>query len=379
LRILVATDRFPELSETFVGAEIDALRALGHDVRVEALWRGSAPGGDARYLDGDARARKLLDLLWLVARHPVRCLRDLLHRRHWAREEPVRPLRTIAPAARRIAHHRDEHVHVHFAADAALVWMRCAALLGVPYSVTAHAYEIFMSPANLREKLERAAFATTGCEYNVRHLRQVAPGAEIHEIVMGVDGERFRRRTAYGSGAEQPHVLAVGRLIEKKGFRYLAEAAEQLPEVRFSIVGAGPLEDELRGRGVSLLGPRPPEEVRELLERADLLAMPCVVAADGDRDSMPVVVKEALAMEVPVVVSDEVGLPELVRPEWGRLVPPGDARALAGAIAELLALPEAERAAMGRAGRAHVLEAASVHRETEKLAGLIGRAVDAAA
>jgi glycosyltransferase involved in cell wall biosynthesis len=256
--------------------------------------------------------------------------------------------------------------------------MRIASIVGVPYSVTAHAYEIFMSPANLREKLERAAFATTGCEYNLRHLRSVAPEADVHEIVMGVDGERFRRRSPYG-GKGTPHVVAVGRLVEKKGFRYLAEAAEQLPGVGFSIIGAGPLEEELRGRGVELLGPRSPDDVRELLERADLLAMPCVVAADGDRDSMPVVVKEALAMEVPVVASDEVGLPELVKPEWGRLVPPGDSRALAGAIAELLARPEAERAAMGRAGRAHVLEAASVQRETEKLARLVGRAVDAAA
>ena len=255
--------------------------------------------------------------------------------------------------------------------------MRIATIAGVPYSVTAHAYEIFMSPANLREKLERAAFATTGCEYNVHHLRQVAPRADLHEIVMGVDGERCRRRTAYGEGS--PFVLAVGRLIEKKGFRYLVEAAEDLPDVRFAIVGAGPLEEELGGRGLELLGPRSPDEVRELLESTHLLAMPCVVAADGDRDSMPVVVKEALAMEVPVVASEEVGLPELVRPEWGRLVAPGDSRALAGAIAELLALPQAERAAMGRAGRAHVLEAANVHRETEKLARLIGRAVDAAA
>jgi colanic acid/amylovoran biosynthesis glycosyltransferase len=378
LRILVATDRFPELSETFVTAEIEALESLGHEVRVEALWRSSTPGG-ASYLADDGRRRKLVDLLRLVARHPLACARDLLERRRWAREEPVRPLRMLAPAARRLARGGEQHVHVHFAAEAALAWMRIAAIAGVPYSVTAHAYEIFMSPANLREKLERAAFATTGCEYNLRHLREVAPRAEIHEIVMGVDGERFRRRTAYGGRGDRPHVVAVGRLIEKKGFRYLADAADELPDVRFSIVGAGRLEEELRGRRVELLGPRPPDAVRELLEGADLLAMPCVVAEDGDRDSMPVVVKEALAMEVPVVASDEVGLPELVRPGWGRLVPPRDSRALARAIAELLALPESERAAMGRAGRAHVLEAASVHRETEKLAGLIGRAVDAAA
>jgi glycosyltransferase involved in cell wall biosynthesis len=328
-------------------------------------------GTEASYQCDDGRRRQSLDVAWLVARHPLRAARDLLDRRRWRREEPVQPLRALAPAARRLARGGERHVHVHFAAAAALDWMRVARLLGVPYSVTAHAYEIFMSPANLREKLDRAAFVTTGCEYNVRHLRSVAPGADVHEIVMGVDGDRFRRSTPYGDG--RPHVLAVGRLVEKKGFRYLLEAAAELPDVRFSIVGAGPLEHELQGGSVELLGARQPDEIRALLESSHLLAMPCVVAADGDRDSMPVVVKEALAMEVPVVATDEVGLPELVCPQWGRLVPPRDARALAAAVRELLALPGEERAAMGRAGRAHVLEMASVRRETEKLAELIAR------
>jgi glycosyltransferase involved in cell wall biosynthesis len=252
--------------------------------------------------------------------------------------------------------------------------MRIAAISGVPYSVTAHAFEIFLTPANLREKLERAAFATTGCEYNVRELRAVAPAADVHEIVMGVDGDRFRRAQPYGDGA--PHVVAVGRLVEKKGFRYLMEAAAELPGVRFTVVGAGPLEAELRELApdsVELVGARQPDAVRQLLESAHLLAMPCVVASDGDRDSMPVVVKEALAMEVPVVATDEVGLPEVVRPEWGRLVPPADSGALAAAIRDLLALPHEQRAAMGRAGRAHVLASASVRSETEKLARLIAR------
>ncbi len=113
------------------------------------------------------------------------------------------------------------------------------------------------------------------------------------------------------------------------------------------------------------------EEVRELLERADLLAMPSVIAADGDRDAMPMVVKEALAMEVPVVTSDVAGLPELVRPEWGRMVPQRDAPALADAIAEVLALPPAERERMGAAGRAHVLEHCSLREQAERMAALI--------
>jgi glycosyltransferase involved in cell wall biosynthesis len=86
---------------------------------------------------------------------------------------------------------------------------------------------------------------------------------------------------------------------------------------------------------------------------------------------MPVIAKEALAMEVPVVASDEVGLPEVIRPEWGRLVPPGDPPALAKALSELLALPAERRATMGVAGRAHVLDACDVHKETARLAELI--------
>jgi colanic acid/amylovoran biosynthesis glycosyltransferase len=256
-------------------------------------------------------------------------------------------------------------------------------LLGVPFSVTAHAYDIYLQPANLREKLERAAFATSGCQYTVRHLRAtVAPAAaaRIHEQVMGVDGQAFRRTRPHPDGR---HVVAVGRLVEKKGFVHLVDAVallgQRAPLDRVTIAGEGPLRGALEARVrelgldgvVQLPGALVPAEVRELLERADLLAMPSVVARDGDRDSMPVVVKEALAMELPVVASDEVGLPELVRPAFGRLVPPGDPAALAAAIEELLALPAEERAAMGRAGRAHVLEHCDVDRETAKLATLI--------
>jgi glycosyltransferase involved in cell wall biosynthesis len=201
---------------------------------------------------------------------------------------------------------------------------------------------------------------------------------------MGVDGEDFRRERPYPADG---WVQAVGRLVEKKGFRYLIEAASRLGEdggsSQIVIAGDGELRDELESEaqrlGVSdtvrFAGARPPDEIRDMLEQAAVLAMPCVVAADGDRDSMPVVVKEALAMEILVVASDEVGLPEAVRPPWGRLVPPRDSAALAEALKEVLALPAQERAAAGKAGRRFVLSEFSVEGQTARLAALIEAAL----
>jgi colanic acid/amylovoran biosynthesis glycosyltransferase len=362
LRVVAFLDRFPVLTETFVVNELLALQAAGHAVRVEALERGDGPapeGLPTHFRGEDATG----DLLWLLARHPLRCALDVARRLRRGREEWVRPLRELAPMARRLA--PGEHIHVHFAAGAALDALRVAGLTGASYSVTAHAWDIWQAPRNLREKLERAAFATTGCEYNARHLRALAPRARIHTIVMGVDPERFRRDGPLPGGRT---VLGVGRLVAKKGFGDLARAAGGL-DARVRIVGEGPLRDALAG--VELAGALEPAAVRAELERADVLAMPCVVAPDGDRDSMPVVVKEAMAMELMVVATDEVGLPECVLAPWGRLVAPGDPGALRAAVEEVLALGPHERAAAGAAGRAWVLEHADVHLETARLAELI--------
>jgi colanic acid/amylovoran biosynthesis glycosyltransferase len=390
LRLVVMIDRYPVLSETFVTGEVTALRRLGHEVRVEAIerppaaLRGDAPDGiPTHYLVDERRPAKLRDLTWLLTRHPLRAARDLLARRRWRREERVRPLRALGGRARRIHRFRTQHLHVHFATESALDALRIGRLLGLPYSVTAHGYDIFATPRNLPAKLDEASFVTSGCQYNVAHLRgllEPAKASRVHEIVMGIDPARFARRTPHPSGR---NVLAVGRLVEKKGFHVLIEAVAH-DRARASIesvviVGEGPwrapLEQLIAREGlenvVKLPGAASPDRVRERLEAADLLAMPCLVAADGDRDSMPVVVKEALAMEVPVVASDEVGLPELVRPDWGRLAPPGDPGLLAQALAELLDLPPATRAAMGRAGRAWVVEHCDLARETARLAELM--------
>ncbi|MCP9488561.1 MAG: glycosyltransferase [Solirubrobacteraceae bacterium MAG38_C4-C5] len=384
--VAVLLDTYPALSETFVVAELAALDALGHRIRIEARELATTPNAEAvngiptAYAFEDTTVARLRSVGRLAVRHPLRCARDLVERRRWRREEPILPLRTLAPVAARLRAHRTDHLHVHFATGPAADALRLSRVLGLSCSIIAHGWEIFGAPANLRAKLAAADLALAPCQYTARHLRGLT-GREVEVVVMGVDGERFRRGRPHPGGR---HVVAVGRLVAKKGFEHLVDAVAVLeragtPVDRCTIVGEGPLrarlEEQVRRLGldgrVVLAGACQPDGVRAVLEDADLLAMPCVVAADGDRDAMPVVVKEALAMEVPVVASDEVGLPELVDHRWGRLVPPGDPGALAAGIGDLLDLPASARAAMGRAGRKHVLRACDVHAQTARLSRLI--------
>ena len=384
MRLLFVLDHWPELSETFVVNELQALRRMGHEVRVQAAARAAHPNPEAppdvdvHVLAEDDARRAARDLLWLLRRRPLACARDAVGRRRWGRAEWTRPLRALAPAARAIVERGDEHLHAHFASGAALDAMRLAALTKRPFSVTAHAYDIFLTPRNLHEKLVRADAVFTGCEYNMRHLRGLAPQANLHKVVMGVDAATFQRCGALPGATT---ILAVGRLVEKKGFHVLIDAVAQLPHVRARIVGDGPLRAALEEQAarcgaaprIEFAGSLAPTDVRAALEAADVLAMPCVVARDGDRDSMPVVVKEAMAMELLVVASDEVGLPECVLAPWGVLAAPGDADALAAGLREMLALAPEKRAQAGRAAREWVLAHADVDAETARMAAVLQR------
>lgn len=370
-------------------AEIANLAELGHEVTVEtAAWAearaSDPPDVPVHCLDDDTLARRLKDLTWLVLHHPLGCARDLTERRRWRREETVRALRVIAPAVRRISDRKTEHMHVHFAAGAALDALRIGRLLELPYSVTAHAYDIYRQPRNLAEKLRGAAVATGVCEFSVRDLRALAgPEANVHVIKMGVDHAHFLRDGPLPGGRT---VVAVGRLVEKKGFRHLLDAAARLRDqgkiARLVVVGDGPLREPLQRQAMQLglngivewRGAQDADGVQRALAEADVLAIPAVQASDGDRDMLPLVAGEALAMEVPVVASDFVGLPEVVQKPWGRLVPPGDAEALAAALAEILDLDPSSRAAAGRAGRNFVVLTRNQRAEAQRLVRLITEA-----
>jgi len=384
--ILSVLARYPQISETFVEGELRELVARGVPVEVVALGAGTPDPGRppvARYYHPGRHAarERLMATVRVAATSPHAVSRYLLREASWPPPRGRRRLRGLARIAPWVAHaRRARHLHAHFATEPTDIARLLSSFTGRPYSFATHATDAFQDPDALRENLRGARFCVTDCEYNRRHIVEVAPDQahKVSVLILGADLSRFVRSRPYV--ADGP-VVAVGRLVKKKGFADLVAAAAR-PEAGLDgrevlIVGDGPersdLERRIRESGapVRLLGALGNDEIQELLERASLGVLPCVVAPDGDRDSMPVALKEAMALELPVLGTREVGLPELIGYDRGRLVPPADPAALAAGLGELLGLPAAARVILGRTGRAFVEAHCDQSRQAERLLALI--------
>jgi len=233
---------------------------------------------------------------------------------------------------------------------------RLAGLLtGVPYTFTAHAKDIFhdsVEPEDLSTKLADAAAVVTVSDFNLVHLRASfgAAAERVVRVYNGLDLDAFPYEPPV---QRSPLIVAVGRLIEKKGFVDLVRACGLLDTrgVGFScqIVGTGPEEATLRAEiealglssRVELLGARPQGQVKRLVRASAAFAAPCVVGADGNRDGLPTVLLEAMALGTPCVATDVTGIPEvLLDGRTGLSAAQHDPAGLADALQRLLADPE---------------------------------------
>ncbi len=224
-----------------------------------------------------------------------------------------------------------------------------ASLAGIPFSFMAHAYDVFVDTLLLSAKLARAAFVGTCSHFHVRYLREHFPAARQARLAViryGLAPEIFPYQPPRRH--EPPVILGVGRLVATKGFHTLVAALAHLRDLGLQpqcrIIGDGPerqhLETQIRELGldrqVQLWGAQRPAAVKAAYSQADILVMPSCVK-NNDRDGIPNVLLEAMALGVPVISTSVSGIPELVRPEeTGLLVEPENPPALAAAIARLL-------------------------------------------
>lgn len=368
LSILHVMSAFPVLSETFVSNEIRALRALGHEVVPFALTAEPRPCQP----EDEAFRKETLHLadtpravaLCRAAFRPAGVARALCFA---AAQRGIRP-RSLLLAGARVAFAAQArgctHIHAHFAHAPAATAIVAARLAGASVSFTGHGFDIYgAAAADLRAKLVAADLAVAVCEDMAADFRALAPQARIAVVPCGVDPARFR------PAPEEPdngRLLAVGRLAPQKGYEVLIAALALLPAADrpvIDVVGAGdlllPLTTMARNAGVMdsirFLGARNSGWIAAEGPRYRGFVAPYVVCSDGDRDTGPIVVKEAMAMGLPVLASALMGLREYVVPQTGRQVRPGDAAALAEGLAWLAALAPGQRAMLGTAGRGRVL------------------------
>ncbi|HEY6111627.1 MAG TPA: glycosyltransferase family 4 protein [Chthoniobacterales bacterium] len=277
------------------------------------------------------------------------------------------------------------HVHAHFAGLAARTAFWIARFFDIGFSFTAHANDIF-APRQFEIGLDRlvdlARAVVTVTDYGANFLKERFPGRaeRICRIYNGVDLKQFER--AHFSGGP-PLLVAIGRLIEKKGFGDLVRACRALKEqgtpFRCEIIGEGPLAEALSheieqlglGRDVKLLGAKPQREIGQHLAEAILFVLSSVQDPSGGMDNLPTVIMEAMATGLPVVSTPIGGIPEMVvENETGLLVGPGDSDALAAALKTLIVDPALARR-LGEAGRKRARDLFSIEKNVQDLLRLI--------
>ncbi len=239
------------------------------------------------------------------------------------------------------------HVHAHFAGMAARTAFWISKFFPITFSFTAHANDIF-APKNFEIGLDKlvgaARVVVTETDYSEKFLREAFSerAASIHRIYNGLNLTEFGRATF---SSDPPLIIAIGRLISKKGFANLIRACALLVErgrsFRCEIIGDGPLENQLRSQieelglqpHIQLPGPKPQHELRARLANASVFVLPSVPELEGGMDNLPTVIMEAMATGLPVVSTRIGGIPEMVvENETGLLVQPEDVVALAGAV-----------------------------------------------
>ena len=393
---------FPRLSEVFISNEVHLLEGMGLRLQIFALQSLSekkvhAQVGEIQarvsYLPENAAAadapfgiwlRANFALLWsghgkLLKRRTLPYLKTFLSAAQfsvkyrssmWRLKKSFFKdfLRAGHIAAQVIDSETVGHLHGHFCHGSATITMWVSQITGIPFSFTAHAKDIYLPELNpgdlLPKKIRLAKFVATCTDANRLHLQRLCPEVRsIRTVYHGLSTAFFNPAPAHEESGT-PTILSVGRFVKKKGFPVLVEACSLLHEknhdFRCRIVGAADEDSEPVQRLIAkyhlehrvfLEGPVSQEELKQIYRECTIFALPCLVAGNGDRDGIPNVLVEAMAMAKPVVATEVSGIPELIDHGIdGLLVPPQDPHGLAGALSVLLQ-DRALRLRLGREAR----------------------------
>jgi glycosyltransferase involved in cell wall biosynthesis len=333
-RIAYVVKRYPRFSETFIVNELLAHEAANWSLDLFSL----RPPVDTHFQDIISRVRAPLTYLsdgqvksadlWSAlgkARHLLKVRPDALY--EVVQTENVLDSYCGLQLAIHCVQRGIQHIHAHFASSAASVARIASLLTGLPYSMTAHAKDIFhesVQPDDLSRKLRSASTTFTVSDFNLNYLRTQYPQSSerVVRLYNGISLLDFD----YRAPVDRPNrIVAVGRFVEKKGFEDLLVACKFLQDreldFKCQLIGGGELESKLRSmierlglhHCVQLLGPQPQRIVKELVQSAAVMAVPCVQGRDGNRDGLPTVLLESMALGTPCISTAVTGIPEVIR------------------------------------------------------------------
>jgi glycosyltransferase involved in cell wall biosynthesis len=361
---------YPRISETFISNEILLLERLGFNIHLISMRRGR----EKFTHNSVQRIRARVDYLPETLLAPLP--KFLFHNLQLAARKPRIYAAALKTALRRFCRTRKSatlkhlfqagvlvhkflpsssiaHLHAHFAHSPTSVAMFASQLSGLNFSFTAHAKDIYTSnSAQLREKISLAKFVVTCTEYNKQHLLNLSDGlpVAVHRIYHGIDTGLFTGEAEDQSVPPVPYeILTVARMIAKKGLPTIYKALGILKErgiaFNHTLIGDGEdremIVDLINDLGLSsvarVIGTQPHDVVLEHYRRAAAFVLGCEVASNGDRDGIPNVCLESMAMGVPVVTTNVSAIPELIENEkTGLLVSAGQPGQLAQAMLRLL-------------------------------------------
>lgn len=400
LRLAYLISRYPAVSHAFILREVLSLRELGHDIQVASINPPDRPLAAMTQAEQAEAARtyvvKQVGVVTVLKAHAFTlCLSSLAYLRGLAAalrlggtdlKKLLYSLFYFVEAVvigRWMTANRLRHLHVHFATPAATAALIATRIFPITFSLTVHGPDEFFDIPGYRlaEKIAGASFVCCIGSYARSQLMSLAPSVQWPKFELaplGVDLAAFTPRP-FRAHPRPFTILCVGRLVPVKGQLILLAACARLSqtgrEIRVCLVGAGPdrgaLEAEAAAQGirdhVRFAGAVNQDAIRALYAEADVFVSPSF--AEG----IPVVLMEAMAMEIPCVATWITGVPELIRHQRdGVLVPPGDVEALAEALAQLMD-DAALRHGLGRAGRRRVEEKYNLQRNTARLAEIFAR------
>ena len=397
--IAYITQSFPGLTTTFIYREVLALREVGFNIATFAIWKPNVNQLSAEskhlvdssfYVFPISWPKFFMAHLYFLLTHPLKYISTfffVLTRKGEPMHNRRRTLfhffeaMSLAWDAKREG---IKHIHAHFTVNAATIAFIIARMLDISFSMTAHNI-FFTDRVILKEKVKAAKFIIAISNYSKDFLLNLFPAEDlkdkIHIVHCGISPDNFLLPNHRATN-QRPNIFSISQFAERKGYPVLLEACKILVDrgcdFECSIAGDGPQHPLLKQLmanyqiqdRVHLPGVVFQEQLVDRLNQADIFVLPCITATNGDMDGVPVVLMEAMAMELPTVSTYVSGIPELIEDgQSGLLVEEKDPVALADTLQRLIE-DDKLRERLGKNGRQKVIQEFNIFENAAQIAAL---------